>query len=30
MKLTVEPGTIQVWVGGSSAEGLEESFEIVR
>ncbi len=29
MKLVVEPGTIQVWVGPSSAEGIEESFELV-
>jgi beta-glucosidase len=29
MKLVIEPGTIQVWVGTSSAEGLEASFEIV-
>jgi beta-glucosidase len=29
MKLAVEPGTIQVWVGTSSAEGLETSFEIL-
>jgi beta-glucosidase len=28
MKLVVEPGTIRVWVGTSSAEGLETTFEI--
>jgi beta-glucosidase len=28
MKLVIEPGTIRVWVGTSSAEGLEASFEI--
>src|SRR5262249_39907197 len=28
MKLVVEAGTIRVWVGTSSAEGLETTFEI--
>jgi len=29
MKLVVEPGTIQVWVGTSSRDALEGSFELV-
>ncbi len=29
MKWVVEPGTIQVWVGPSSTEGLEGTFELV-
>ena len=29
MKLVIEPGTIQVWLGTSSREALEGSFELV-